>query len=73
MMPRNSGTDNDNDGDSSDDEEDEQDEKALKQLVSNKFRELELILARRVIPGLVSMQEETAFRLDSVERTSLVL
>lgn len=47
--------------------------KSINRLLSEKFRELDSILNKRVMPGLASLQEDTITRLDIIERNSLEL
>jgi len=71
MTPR---TSSDEDGEVDDDGTKEgNDLKSMNQMLSEKFRELDSILNKRVMPGLMSLQEDTVARLDTIERNSLEL
>ena len=62
-----------------DDESDEEDGKegkavkAMNSMISEKFRELNSILSKRVIPSIMNFQEDTSTRLESIEKNNVDL
>ena len=43
----------------------------ISRLVQEKFKQLDTVLNKRVIPGLVELQEESSMRMEQIERASV--